>query len=64
MRIGVTGAKGFIGMHLLSALKKQGTVVTLSRRKGLPEKQELKRFVADTDLFFHLGGVNRDTSEE
>jgi UDP-glucose 4-epimerase len=63
MRIGVTGAQGFIGMHLLSSLKKQGTVVTLPRQKGLPEKQELKRFVAGTDLFFHLGGVNRDTSE-
>jgi UDP-glucose 4-epimerase len=64
MRIGVTGAKGFIGTHLLSALKKQGSVVTLPRRKGLPGKQELKRFVTDTDLFFHLGGVNRDTDEE
>ncbi|MBC8287926.1 MAG: NAD-dependent epimerase/dehydratase family protein [Nitrospinae bacterium] len=64
MRIGVTGAKGFIGTHLLSALKGQGSVVTLPRRKGLPGKQELKRFVADTDLIFHLGGVNRDTNEE
>ena len=64
MRIGVTGAKGFIGTHLLSALKKKGTVVTLPRRKGLPGKQELKCFVADTDLFFHLGGVNRDTDEK
>ena len=64
MRIGVTGAKGFIGTHLLSALKKRGKVVVLPRRKGLPGKQELKRFVVDTDLFFHLGGVNRDTNEE
>ncbi len=64
MRIGVTGAKGFIGTHLHSALKEQGAVVTLPRRKGLSGKQELKRFVADTDLFFHLGGVNRDTDEE
>ena len=65
MRIGVTGAKGFIGNYLLSALKKRGTVVTLPRKKkGLPGKQELKRFVTGTDLFFHLGGVNRDTDEE
>ena len=65
MRIGVTGAKGFIGKYLLSALKKRGTVVTLPRKKkGLPGKQELKRFVTGTDLFFHLGGVNRDTDEE
>ena len=64
MRIGVTGASGFIGTHLLPALKKRGTVVTLQRQKGLPGKQDLKRFVADTDLFFHLGGVNRGTNEE
>lgn len=38
-------------------------MVTLGRQKGLPGKQELKRFVADTDLFFHLGGVSRDTDE-
>ena len=64
MRIGVTGAKGFIGKYLVSALKKRGTVVTLPRRKGLLGKRELKRFVTGTDLFFHLGGVNRGADEE
>ena len=63
MRIGVTGAKGFIGTHLVTALKKQGTVVTLPRKKDLPGKQDLKQFVTDTDLFFHLGGVNRGPDE-
>ena len=47
MRIGITGAKGFIGKHLVSALKKRGTVVTLPRRKGLSGKRELKQFVTD-----------------
>ncbi|MZH45481.1 MAG: NAD-dependent epimerase/dehydratase family protein [Nitrospinae bacterium] len=64
MRIGVTGATGFIGTHLLSALKGRGAVVTLERKKGVPSRQNLKRFVADTDIIFHLGGVNRDTDEE
>jgi UDP-glucose 4-epimerase len=64
MRIGVTGASGFIGTHLLSALKKRGEVVALSRRKGLPRRKELKQFVADTDLIFHLGAVNRGADEE
>jgi nucleoside-diphosphate-sugar epimerase len=64
MRIGITGVNGFIGMHLFSALKKKGEVVVLPRGKGLPGKQDLKRFVAGTDLIFHLGGVNRGTNEE
>ena len=64
MRIGVTGANGFIGTHLVSALKQRGRVVTLPRGKGLPGKQDLKQFVKGTDLFFHLGGVNRGTDEE
>ena len=63
MRIGVTGAKGFIGTHLISAIKDKGRVVTLPRRKGFPGKGELKRFVEGTDLIFHFGGVNRDTDE-
>ena len=41
MRIGVTGAKGFIGTHLISAIKDKGRVVTLPRRKGFPGKGEL-----------------------
>jgi UDP-glucose 4-epimerase len=64
MRIGVTGANGFIGTHLVSALKKIGTVVILPRGKILPGKLDLKRFVAGADLIFHLGGVNRGTDEE
>ena len=57
MRIGITGAKGFIGKHLVSALKKRGTVVTLPRRKGLSGKRELKQFVTDIDLFFIWEGL-------
>ena len=63
MRIGVTGASGFIGSHLTSALKKHGKVVTLSRGKSLPSLAHLKSFVSGVDLFFHLGGVNRGTNE-
>jgi UDP-glucose 4-epimerase len=63
MRIGVTGASGFIGSHLTRALKKHGKVVTLSRGKSLPSLAHLKSFVSGVDLFFHLGGVNRGTNE-
>ena len=64
MRIGVTGASGFIGSHLTRALKKHGKVVTLSRGKSLPSLAHLKSFVSGVDLFFHLGGVNRGTNED
>ena len=64
MRIGVTGASGFIGSHLTWALKKYGKVATLSRGKSLPSLAHLKSFVSGVDLFFHLGGVNRGTNED
>lgn len=64
MRIGVTGASGFIGSHLTNALKKHGKVVALSRGKSLPSLAQLKSFVTGVELFFHLGGVNRGTDEE
>ncbi len=64
MRIGVTGASGFIGSHLTRALKKHGKVVALSRGKSLPSLAQLKSFVTGVELFFHLGGVNRGTDEE
>jgi UDP-glucose 4-epimerase len=64
MRIGVTGASGFIGSHLTRALKEHGKVATLSRGKSLPSLAHLKSFVSGVDLFFHLGGVNRGTNED
>ncbi len=64
IRIGVTGASGFIGSHLVSELKKYGTVVTLPRGKSLPSLGQLKKFALGVELFFHLGGVNRGTDEE
>ena len=64
MRIGVTGASGFIGSHLTDAVKGFGEVVTLPRGKSLPSLAQLRSFVSGVDLFFHLGGVNRGTDEE
>ena len=64
MRIGVTGASGFIGSHLTRALKKYGEVVALPRGKSLPSLAQLKSFVSEVELFFHLGGVNRGTDDE
>ena len=63
-RIGVTGASGFIGSHLVPVLKDYGKVVTLPRGKALPSLSQLKKFTSGVGLFFHLGGVNRGTDEE
>ena len=62
--IGVTGASGFIGSHLITALKGYGKVVTLSRNGSLPTTNQLKNFASGVELVFHLGGVNRGTDEE
>ena len=62
--IGVTGASGFIGSHLVPALRDFGKIVTLPRGKALPSLSQLKKFTSGVDLFFHLGGVNRGTDEE
>ena len=64
IRIGVTGASGFIGSHLMNALKGHGKVVTLSRNGSLPTTAQLKNFASGVELVFHLGGVNRGTDEE
>ena len=62
--IGVTGASGFIGSHLMTALKGHGKVVTLSRNGSLPTTAQLKNFASGVELVFHLGGINRGTDEE
>ena len=64
IRIAVTGASGFIGSHLVTALKEYGKVVTLSRSGLLYSTAQLKKFASGVGLFFHLGGVNRGTDEE
>ena len=64
IRIGLTGASGFIGSNLATALKDYGKVVTLSRNRSLPTSSQLKNFASGVELVFHLGGVNRGTDEE
>lgn len=68
MHIGVTGASGFIGSHLQIALKKlPGVSVSSLQRENKnasPTLDELKDFVQNKDLIYHLAGVNRGTDEE
>ncbi len=68
MRIGITGASGFIGGHLTNALQTlHGVSVSplLPKRKSsLPTLVELKNFVTNKDVIYHLAGVNRGSDEE
>jgi nucleoside-diphosphate-sugar epimerase len=68
MQVGVTGSSGFLGSHLTNALhqKTKFQVTTLKRNssKKFPSINELKSFVENLDLIYHVAGVNRGTNEE
>ncbi|HIF03638.1 MAG TPA: NAD(P)-dependent oxidoreductase [Nitrospinaceae bacterium] len=68
MEVGVTGSSGFLGSHLTNALhqKTKFQVTTLKRNssKKFPSINELKSFVENLDLIYHVAGVNRGTNEE
>ena len=69
MRIGITGSTGFIGSHLIKTLREllpDTEIITLKRNHTdrFPKIDELRYFVHDLDLIYHIGGVNRGTNEE
>jgi UDP-glucose 4-epimerase len=69
MRIGITGSTGFIGSHLIKTLREllPDTEITTLKRSHpdrSPKVDELRHFVHDLDLIYHIGGVNRGTNEE
>ena len=68
MQVGVTGSSGFLGSHLINALHQLTNfeVTTLKRNssKKFPEINELKSFIENLDLIYHIAGVNRGTNEE
>ena len=69
MNIGVTGANGFIGQNLCSALLKRkcslkiDKLETFDRHKySLEDVSSIERFINDKDVVFHLAGINRENS--
>lgn len=61
MKVLVTGAKGFIGTHLVLALKERGhEVVSFDKENSLTE---LESIAPSLDFVFHLAGVNRPENE-
>ena len=65
-KFGITGASGFVGSHLKSALEKQYSVIQFKRKRGetLPNMERLQEFAKSVNIIFHLAGVNRGTEEE
>ncbi len=65
MKIGITGADGFLGFHVrayLHALKSYE--VRLANRETFFSPENLGRFVAGLDIIIHLAGVNRGNENE
>ncbi len=64
--IGVTGAEGFIGRHLISELLKRGEYRISSIDKPSSRFHtgpRWKAFVKSNDVIVHLAGINRDTND-
>lgn len=60
----ITGAKGFIGRNLVTWLEKRDNIALFKFDLGNTE-EELREWVAKSDVIFHLAGVNRpETLEE
>lgn len=64
MKIGITGANGFIGWHLRCYLETRDDVseVRLAGRNEFAADEKLYQFVSGLDCIVHLAGVNRAES--
>lgn len=62
----VTGARGFIGRNLVTALRRRSGEAAVDVRTFTreDEPQSLARGLRDADLVFHLAGANRPPQEE
>ncbi len=64
LRIGITGANGFLGWHLRCHLHGRTDVqVTSLGHDGFYRKDLLGQFVGNLDVLVHLAGVNRAADE-
>lgn len=65
IRIGITGAEGFLGWHLRVRLLSQPDVaVSCASRDTFADTAKLQAFAAGCDAIAHLAGVNRGEEAE
>ncbi len=67
MKIGITGANGFIAWHLrcyLHSLKGEVSEVRLADRVVFAQSETLAKFTQGLDYIVHLAGVNRTNDHE
>ena len=63
MKIGITGAEGFIGRNLVQRLSEMKNVEVLACTRKNTDI-ELENLVSKSDWIFHLAGINRPETEE
>ena len=65
IRIGITGADGFLGWHLrVHLLPQADVVVSCASRDTFSDTAKLKAFAAGCDAIAHFAGVNRGEEAE
>jgi len=65
MKIGVTGANGFLGYHLVQSITwLTNNEVVAFNRELFDDSNGLIKFVEECDVIVHLAGLNRHESDE
>lgn len=66
MNIGITGGKGFLGVHVVDDLVTAGYSPDLFEKygKSILDKTAVRKFVKGKDIIVHLAGKNKGTPDE
>ncbi len=64
MRVGITGATGFIGSHLAIRLTSEGHEVVQTARRNLYDVDQLTAAFAGCKVVAHCAGINREIGDQ
>ena len=65
LRIGITGADGFLGWHLRAFLHGEGGLIVIpATRATFQDPDALMRFASSVDAIAHLAGMNRGSDDD